>query len=1688
MQKRLPQFTSYHILFLLIGMCFYYTPIKAQFTNLGPTGSSTYKATGSSFSNGTGQIHCFGIPFGYQYGTLCPNASNVLYAGSPYSGLWKSVDGGDNWIRNTAVASTGLEVNSVNDIAIENKCPDYSIYIATGVASNSFLPGQGNVYSCGIYKSDNYGQSFYPVTGFNSTFNFSTSNCKYTRKIAISPFNPNLVFVATSDGLYRSTNATSASSTWQLVHTVTPISNEAEKGIWTVEFSPNDSNMVYCSAGRNIYYSSTKGSLASFYPLNTNTFIANTVTDGNGTFNLKEANVNFKVVNVAGSDKIYTSTYVKYYNNSASTRIFSLYLGTWLLHTPVGSPFYNVVEFPTFDRVKIDISPTSTNTVIAGYTQTKKTTDAGTTWSDATTYGGNAHADIHAIQFLPNGVDALIGTDGGIYKYNVTNDASTELYNGLSLSFTLGLSTSSTKKGYLVMGKNDTNFDWYDGLNWHQGGSGGDGNAAVVWDKSYDNQFYYNINGDPSFSKFDISNQTTQYISNTGCLLGGLNGNDFQKSFFQNPNPDKRDEFYTPSKKGIKISNEPTAHLTNYKLMDEENDYSTLELQKIFVSKGYPDYIYTWQTAGHPAWDNVLLYRFNRSNYFNYNTSCTKAVGLNCTYNGTNCYETLKPFDAPYYISNIPCKQFPNSTPQNAPRANYFPISGTATSNTDNTKIWVSIAFNRERYSEMTTLFPGQKKHKIRKSVNNGASFTDDDAGLPDYPITNILYVDGSDDALFCSTFNGRVYWKDNTHPTWTELDPNLPRNQISVMEIKYCERKLYVGLIGGGVWVYDLSNGTPALSALKISGTVNWTSTSLDIGSNIDILPGGTLKITGSTINMGKGTKITLEKGTTTLNGGKLLISSNSIVTNACGELWKGIEVLGDPAKQQLTITQLAAVDPSTSSKQGIVSVLNSTIENMELGINLNTITNGTTANGGGQLFAISSTFRNNLTAINANNYAPSAAVPGYYQGYTRSKVEQCTFTNTIRPDFLRHILLTNIKGFQVRGCVFDNSTVLLMPNGVYRIGTGIYGVDATAEIVNARPNGLPDVPNQFSNFNYGVYFTHSTPLGDASFHLKVSQCNFSNNAFGVYLNGVNYPAVVSNTIAIPQLPKVNIGGGFPNPPLYVNTKTYGIYLTACKSYQVQNNTISSTPSTPNCNGCLPAFNTGPAYGILVNNGSSLAETVRKNTLTGLNYGLTAVGINGASATGLLFQCNALNANQNYDIWLTENVVNGTTTNGSIRNQGTAPPGLPTDASDNQFNQLSSTVPSYQLIRSSLSSTYTYFYYQNDPVKIPSRVYSSNVITLNQFGVSSNCLDNVLATEYTPSAALQIPIVIASIKSKLKQDEVYYNNQLARVSSADMGELLDSIAAEPFVAKAVLYKVIQHPLVANYFDKVLALLQTHAGRDDSTAYYLSKANLPFTKTTLATLKTSWLSQPSSEQKAIEKANALEAELEAMIKTEVDRLIEITAIDSALKILKSYPSANMQQLYAEVAMQFGTNNQKQAAIASLLSYPNATVSHHLGEYYTLLNNSNGRSSSLEEMYKIYNYGDAAAFKAAAFIALVSDSVLAPYLPNQETETPKFNKEVVNYWNEITLGNSIVLEVYPSPANNRLTVYYQISDAKEVKIEAFDMQGKLVYSNKQKEQEGKLELNSTNWQAGNYFIRVSDVESKESKSDKVTIVH
>jgi hypothetical protein len=81
-----------------------------------------------------------------------------------------------------------------------------------------------------------------------------------------------------------------------------------------------------------------------------------------------------------------------------------------------------------------------------------------------------------------------------------------------------------------------------------------------------------------------------------------------------------------------------------------------------------------------------------------------------------------------------------------------------------------------------------------------------------------------------------------------------------------------------------------------------------------------------------------------------------------------------------------------------------------------------------------------------------------------------------------------------------------------------------------------------------------------------------------------------------------------------------------------------------------------------------------------------------------------------------------------------------------------------------------------------------------------------------------------------------------------------------------------------------------------------------------------------------------------------------------------------------------------------------------------------------------------------------------------------------------------LEVYPSPANNRLTVYYQISDAKEVKIEAFDMQGKLVYSNKQKEQEGKLELNSTNWQAGNYFIRVSDVESKESKSDKVTIVH
>jgi len=153
-----------------------------------------------------------------------PNNSNVIYIGAPAGGCWKSTNGGNSWIPLTdTLASLG-----VSGIAIDPSNSNI-IYLATG-------DGDGNdTYSIGVIKSIDGGNTW-QSTGLTWT----TSQSRVMRKIIINPTNPSILFVATSNGIWKTTNG---GGSWTSVRT---------GSFKDIEFNPLNPNTIYACTNSSI--------------------------------------------------------------------------------------------------------------------------------------------------------------------------------------------------------------------------------------------------------------------------------------------------------------------------------------------------------------------------------------------------------------------------------------------------------------------------------------------------------------------------------------------------------------------------------------------------------------------------------------------------------------------------------------------------------------------------------------------------------------------------------------------------------------------------------------------------------------------------------------------------------------------------------------------------------------------------------------------------------------------------------------------------------------------------------------------------------------------------------------------------------------------------------------------------------------------------------------------------------------------------------------------------------------------------------------------------------------------------------------------------------------------------------------------------------------------------------------------
>ncbi|WP_106791535.1 T9SS type A sorting domain-containing protein [Aquimarina sp. Aq78] len=345
-----------------------------------PMGPFDHEVTGS-WSPGQGRVNVVIVD---------PNNPNTFYIGAPAGGIWKSTDKGANWTS----LSDDLPQIGVSGIAID---PNNSniVYISTGDDDAN------DSYSIGVLKSTDGGNTW-AKTGLEFSNSQTSSNDIY-----IDPNNSNTLWVATSQGVYKTTNAGIA---W------TKTLNEDVKDI---KLKPGDSNVIYATT-KDSFYKSTNGG-TSF------TKIQSGLPSSSGRF----------VIEVTPANPSYV------YVLSAKTRNANYAFQGLYRSTDSGNSFTKTQETTNILQsgqawydLALTVSDTDANTIFVGCLNIWKSTDGGNNFSAINSWSNPqqasyTHADIHFLRYYDGKL--MCGSDGGVYLSENDGGSFTDLTKGLQI-------------------------------------------------------------------------------------------------------------------------------------------------------------------------------------------------------------------------------------------------------------------------------------------------------------------------------------------------------------------------------------------------------------------------------------------------------------------------------------------------------------------------------------------------------------------------------------------------------------------------------------------------------------------------------------------------------------------------------------------------------------------------------------------------------------------------------------------------------------------------------------------------------------------------------------------------------------------------------------------------------------------------------------------------------------------------------------------------------------------------------------------------------------------------------------------------------------------------------------------------------------------------------------------------------
>jgi hypothetical protein len=409
---------------------------------------------------------------------LLPGNPDVIFAGSASGGLWKTVTGGvgpDAWDR----IETGFPVTAVSTIATDPGDPDVM-----------YMPPGGTITSSPI-KCDWMSRNRLPVAGIRRFRVLLPVDLGYAYQGSDGG-----EFVRTTRGSYGIglLKSTDGGLTWTMS---IDWRSAQTRGVWAVRIHPVDSNRLFAATTEGIYRSTNAGStwelvldriLATdlrIHPVSPDTILAacgNFGSVGHGIYRSLDGGTSWAqaTVGLPGSwtgktqlDIAPTSPDVAYASIADTFAGRGLYRstdagGTWSL--------VNSTDYPQYQgwySHYVRVSPFDVDFLYAGGIEIWRSTNGGASLSERSEwqqvyfgtpppegpYGGPqyAHADHHAAEPHPTDADIFFfASDGGVFKTTDGGDTFVGLNGGYTTTqFYNGFSTSVSDSAFAMGGMQD---------------------------------------------------------------------------------------------------------------------------------------------------------------------------------------------------------------------------------------------------------------------------------------------------------------------------------------------------------------------------------------------------------------------------------------------------------------------------------------------------------------------------------------------------------------------------------------------------------------------------------------------------------------------------------------------------------------------------------------------------------------------------------------------------------------------------------------------------------------------------------------------------------------------------------------------------------------------------------------------------------------------------------------------------------------------------------------------------------------------------------------------------------------------------------------------------------------------------------------------------------------------------------